>query len=222
MATSNRNNVSLRGEQTRPLTHTEMDGNFIEVRKAIDDIHNIEQSVDDLVGGTSDVIDAIQEDMDDITQATNINSIKIESIETKNSDQDNRLASLEGDLSSLSDDLDSMGNRVQDNANDIIENNNAVQFLSGVVQDHQAAITAANQRIDDLPGQIVPPPTNLGAIASAGHVTITSSTGGNATFPLATTNNAGAFAPAEKAKLNSMGNMGQRNVTVSTGNPTGG
>lgn len=81
MATADRTKVSLRGQQTTPLTRTQADDNFDELRKVIDDTVNLETKFEDLETSVSDVISAIQEDIDGITQATNINSIKVGAIE---------------------------------------------------------------------------------------------------------------------------------------------
>lgn len=201
MATADRTKVSLRGQQATPLTHTQADANFDELRKVIDDTINLETKVNDLESGASNVITAIQEDIDDITQATNINSAKISSLETSRTSHANRINSLENAMEDVDDEL---------------------ARLDGKIDDNTLGIEQVNNRIDNLPGQVTPPPTNLGATPAADRITVTSSTGGSATLPLATTSTAGLFAPAEKTKLNSMGSMGQRNVTISTSNPSGG
>lgn len=201
MATADRTKVSLRGQQATPLTHTQADANFDELRKVIDDNVNLETKVEDLETGASDVITAMQEDIDDISQATNINSTKIGSLETSRTSHGNRIGVLENEMDGAQLELLRLDGKINDNSN-------------GIAQ--------VNDRIDNLPGQVAPPPTNLGATPAADRITVTSSTGGSATLPLSTTTTAGLFAPAEKTKLNSMGNMGQRNVTISTGDPSGG
>ena len=50
MATSNKNNVTLRQDKTTPLTRSEMDSNFEEVKKVIDDATNNESNIGSLDG----------------------------------------------------------------------------------------------------------------------------------------------------------------------------
>lgn len=64
--------------------------------------------------------------------------------------------------------------------------------------------------------------TNLGSSYSATTVTVTSSTGVNVGLAGATTSQAGVMTAADKTKLNAVGTNANRNLTISTGEPTGG
>ena len=64
--------------------------------------------------------------------------------------------------------------------------------------------------------------TNLGNSTTTTTVTVTSSTGSNTALAAATTTLAGVMTAADKTKLSAVGTNANRNLTISTGAPSGG
>lgn len=63
---------------------------------------------------------------------------------------------------------------------------------------------------------------NLGQTLAASTVTVTITNGNNTVLPAATASLAGVLSAADKVKINALGSMANRDVTISTADPSGG